>query len=298
MAVLINLTSALAIAAARRRRSTLGVRSRMLLKTLDQQWSGVFLWLLISCFISAEAYAEGRDCPALGKLQWASLKSIVDGDTLSLSDGRKLRVIAINTPELARGARLAQPLAAAARAAVKDFFAGDTRVGLQLGVDDRDHYGRLLSHVFRAGGTSLSAYLLARGLAWQVVVPPNVRYWSCLAGVEQRAREQAVGIWAEGVYPIKSASTLRVADSGFQHVEGRVTSVVRSRRGWWLQLGPLAVRLQDKDMHYFTAVDPMQWQNKTLQLRGWLIDRSDSKAVREKGYSALMLDLRHPAMLK
>lgn len=269
------------------------------LKTLDQQWSGVFFVLLL-LFIGSNAVAA--TCPASGSLQWAKLKTIVDGDTLHLTDGRKIRVIAINTPELGRswgGAKtLPQPLAEQARLAVAAFFAGRAEVGLELGAEPFDHYGRQLAHVYRADGDSLSAYLLAKGLAWQVVVPPNDGHWLCLEKVEKSAEQDALGVWSEPGYPLKQADQLTLKDTGFQRVQGRVSSVTRSRGGWWLQLGKLAVRLADNDLHYFKPPNPMTWNNRRVTIRGWVIDRSQSGAVQKKGYSSLKMNLRHPAMLK
>ncbi|MFA7554060.1 MAG: thermonuclease family protein [Spongiibacteraceae bacterium] len=274
-------------------------------KAPGQQWSGVFVCLIFCGLFSAASWAQSGQCMASGPLQWAKIKTIVDGDTLHLTDGRKLRVIAVNAPELKyfskRESRPAQPLAEQSRAAVKTFFAqaGERSkvVGLQLGVDSHDRYGRQLAHVFRADGESLAAHLLAEGLAWQVVVPPNDRYWRCLAGVESEARERRSGLWGGDRYPLKSTAELGLKDVGFQHLRGRVQSVSRSSRGWWLQMGKLAVYLSDKDLAYFEGISPERWYGKELTVRGWVIDRSRSGAVKS-GFSALMLHLRHPAMLK
>ncbi|MEE8059322.1 MAG: thermonuclease family protein [Pseudomonadales bacterium] len=250
-----------------------------------------FLW-------TTSAYGQSDNCPANGNLQWATLNYIVDGDTLHLTDGRKVRVIAINTPELGREHRSAQPLADKARGAVKAFFASDAKVGLQLGVDDRDRHGRVLAHVFRSDGGNLAAFMLARGLAWHIVIPPNDRYGSCLADKETLAQQQSLGIWHNNAYSLKEAKTLQLSDSGFQRVQGTVESVTRSRNGWWLQLGQLAVRVRDKDLHNLEGFDPRQLKNTSLLIRGWIVDRSQSTAVQQKGYSPLMMDLRHSAMLK
>ena len=273
------------------------------LKTPDRQWSGVFVSVVLLWLISIAVHAEAGACLADGELQWAQIKHIVDGDTLQLSDGRKVRVLAINTPELARMVANqrqhgAQPLAEQARQEVVAFFAGDSRVGLQPGADTHDRYGRLLADVFRANGDSLSAHLLAAGMAWQVLVPPNDRYWRCLQRSEALARDRLLGVWAQPLYWIKQASELTLQDAGFQRVQGTVQSVSRSRGGWWIQLGRLAIRLEQRDLVYFGDTSPANWLNKPLTIRGWVIDRSKSAAVKKHGFSALMINLRHPVMLK
>lgn len=266
-------------------------------KTPGQQCPGVFLWLLFSLWV-AGAEAQPDDCPAAVALQWYPLQSVVDGDTLRLADGNKLRVIAINAPELAGRNRAAQPLADQARRAASEFLAGSERVGVVFDQDRRDRYGRLLAFVYRADGQSLSAHLLARGLAWQVVVPPNEAHWRCLRRHEQWARQQGLGVWGAAEYQALPASQLSRQDTGFARVQGVVRAVQRSRSGWWLQLDRLAVQLTYQDMANFEGVNPADWLNQPLLIRGWVIDRSTSSAVQKHGFSPLMMRLRHPAMLE
>ncbi|WP_169713960.1 thermonuclease family protein [Oceanicoccus sagamiensis] len=241
-------------------------------------------------------------CAASGKIEWAQIKKIVDGDTLHLRDGRKVRVMGINSPEIGYRKKddpgYPQPLAMAAKQAAENFFSSGSKVGLRFGELRVDHYGRVLAHVYRADGASLSAHLLSQGLAWHVVVPPNVSGWQCLQAVEIAAKKQSAGLWGHLAYPTKQANHLSMNDTGFQQITGKVVAVNRTRGGWWVQLGQLAVRVQDKHLKYLDDVTPQDWLHQTLTLRGWVIDRSQSSAVKKKGYSALMINLQHSAMLK
>ena len=54
-------------------------------------------------------------CPSPGTLPLVGVAKVVDGDTLRLVDGRNVRLIGINTPELGRDARKAEPFAVAAQ---------------------------------------------------------------------------------------------------------------------------------------------------------------------------------------
>lgn len=241
-----------------------------------------------------EAYVCSAD---EGSLRWETLGHVIDGDTIRLSSGEKLRAIAINTPELGGKNRPAQALSRQAKAAVVEFFAVSEKVGVQVGLDRRDRYGRLLAHIYRRDGVSLAEYMLRRGLAMQVLVPPNDSHWRCLAKVEAAARKARLGVWQHSQYRLKPAVSLNLSDSGFQRVEGIVSSVVRSGRGWWLTVGRLAVRMRDEDMDYFPGVVPDDWLGQKIRLRGWVVNRSDSTAVKDKGYAALMMNLRHPVMM-
>jgi hypothetical protein len=140
--------------------------------------------------------------------------------------------------------------------------------------------------------------MLAQGLAWQVVVPPNDRYWHCLEQQENQARQQGLGVWKLHTYPLKDAASLSRADTGFQRIKGVVSSVSRSRDSWWIQIGAVAIRLHDGDLANFDGINPQVWDRQTLSIRGWVVDRSHGRSVKQQDYSALMMSLRHPAMLK
>lgn len=261
----------------------------VLLKTLSHRL-GVFFGL---CFFVQ--IALGADCGPSGSPQWAQLDHVIDGDTLKLGDGRKVRLLGVNAPELAHGAA-AQPLAVAARYAVADFFSSSPRIQLVVGNPPSDRYGRMLAAVFRHDGVSVEDFLLAEGLAFQVVVPPNVARLGCLQAAEARARQARRGVWGIPYFKPRPASQLLASDAGFALVQGRIESVARGRDGWWLTMGQLALHLADQDMIYFPGLDVDSLRGQQLTVRGWMIDRSQSKAVKAHHYAPMMMQIRHPAM--
>lgn len=235
------------------------------------------------------------NCPVSGDVQWGQLAYVVDGDTIRLKDGRRLRLIAVNTPELGHNGRSDQPLAREAKRQVEHFFAADRRVGLQAGKQGRDHYGRYLMHVYRGDGQSLSAWLLARGLGWRIAIPPNLDYQGCLQAEEQRARQAHLGVWA--AYPPKPTATLGISDTGFEVVTGTVHKVTETRSGWWVDMDGLSLRVSKKNSHYFEKNLPNRWQGRQVIVRGWVIDRGDSAAAKKRGYPRFMMPVSHPSML-
>jgi len=256
---------------------------------------GVFVCLLVALGLHTSGVrAEAGICAPRGKLESAVLEKVVDGDTLRLRDGRLVRLIGLNTPELGRDGAADQPLADTARRMAADWLGGNS-ILLHSGVESKDRYGRHLAAVFRSADKgSLSEYLLSQGLGWQVTVPPNTRYSECLQSAEAVARAARRGVWAERRYPVLSAAALTAADAGFERVRGRVSAVADSRRALWIELdGGLSLRLAHDDLPNFADRDVRKWLGKVLTVRGWLIYRGRQ----QKGYPPHMMHLQHPAML-
>jgi micrococcal nuclease len=68
-------------------------------------------------------------------------------------------------------------------------------VRLELDVQARDRYGRLLAYVWVAD-IMVNAELLRLGVAQVMTVPPNVRHRDQFRELERAAREAGRGLWA------------------------------------------------------------------------------------------------------
>ena len=263
-------------------------------KTLNH-WLGVFFILSFSLF-SLSAYSE-QNCPAdLASLEQVQLAKVVDGDSLTLTDGRKLRLVGVNTPELNSQLPKQKAWAEKAKRAVLSFFAKQKNLYLQADIDRLDRYGRELVHIYRADGQSLSAHLLAQGLGWQIMVPPNAAHQSCYSAIEKQARQKALGVWADDVF-VYQADALSPSQTGFALVSGVVSKVRKGKSTWWLQMGKLAIAVRQADFLHFTDINFYSLVNQRILLKGWVIDRSDSKWVRKNAYAPFMMQWRHPSML-
>jgi micrococcal nuclease len=117
---------------------------------------------------------------------------VADGDTFYCRDGRKVRLIGIDTPELAQGAdgRLA-------REALRRLLPEGRAVRLELDAAARDRYGRVLAHVW-AGDRLVNEAMVRGGWAMLYTVPPNVRYVRRLETAQQEARAAGAGLWKHG----------------------------------------------------------------------------------------------------
>jgi endonuclease YncB( thermonuclease family) len=198
----------------------------------------------------------------------ARVTHVHDGDTIVLENGRKVRLIGINTPELARDGRPAEAYAREARLALRELLQRkDNQVQLEYGREPQDRYQRQLAHVF-AGEHNVNAWLLQQGLGYYIAVPPNLARLDCYHRAESQARKQKLGLWRHATP--RDSRDLAMQDRGFMWVSGRVLSVKRGRRASYLNLpGHLSLRIPHSSNRYFSGgLD--SYQDKLLLARGWV----------------------------
>ena len=214
---------------------------------------------------------------------------VFDGDTLLLEDGRKVRLLGINTPEMGDDDSQPQPYAEAAKTFLEELAGPASHLQLRLDQERHDRYGRVLAHVFRDDGVNVQERLLASGYATTLVVPPNAWGLECYASVEARARGAGVGIWGLTAYQPVAAEDLLPEDRGYRIVTGRVQRIGEGRHNLWLNLAAhMAVRIPKKDLVNFGELPPRQLLDRQLEVRGWI--------QRRRG--ELRLTVRHPAALR
>jgi len=123
---------------------------------------------------------------------------IVDGDTFvcRFPDGKeeKIRLIGVNTPETSHQKKGVEYYGKEAKEFTKNTLSGK-RVKLELDMQPRDRYGRLLAYVYLEDGTMLNALLVQEGYAQVMTVPPNVKYHDMFLKLQREAREQGKGLW-------------------------------------------------------------------------------------------------------
>jgi len=117
---------------------------------------------------------------------------VIDGDTIVIEGGQRVRYIGVDAPELGPPAG---PLAAEAWQANRSLVEGK-EVRLEKDVSETDQYGRLLRYV-HAEGTFVNAELVRQGWALSRAYPPDTKYQEYLDKMEAMARRAGRGIWAE-----------------------------------------------------------------------------------------------------
>ncbi|MCX5695677.1 MAG: thermonuclease family protein [Candidatus Omnitrophica bacterium] len=131
----------------------------------------------------------------------------VDGDTLLLESGERVRLIGIDTPELHESNKLyrdaqrtkqdvttIQKLGRRSYEFTKNLVEGK-RVSLEFDVERYDRYKRLLAYVYLKDGTFVNAKIVEEGYASLMTYPPNVKYADLFLKLYQQARQNKRGLW-------------------------------------------------------------------------------------------------------
>jgi micrococcal nuclease len=128
--------------------------------------------------------------------QTAAVERVVDGDTLVLAGGERVRLTGVDAPESVKPGAPVECYGPQASAALKALLDGE-RVRLEDDVETTDDFGRRLAWVFRASdGAFVNAGLIRDGFAVRFRNTPNQRYTGELIDAERQARREGAGLWS------------------------------------------------------------------------------------------------------
>jgi micrococcal nuclease len=125
---------------------------------------------------------------------WFTVARAVDGDTVELADGTKVRYVGVNTPETHHPTKGVQCYGKEAAAYNQTLVAGK-KVRLVKDVSETDRYGRLLRFVYLEDGTLVNRLLLEQGYAEVMTYPPDVAKSKEFIAVQAEARAAKRGLW-------------------------------------------------------------------------------------------------------
>lgn len=226
---------------------------------------------LAAAFALAAPAASAEIACKLTPLGAAPVAAVRDGRTLALSDGRELRLAAIEAGE-------------ESRAALQALAGGQTLRLERLGPGE-DRYGRVVAFAFVGDAKkSLQEALLEQG---QARVSARVGDKACADGLlalERAARAGRKGLWADPNFaPLAAENLPRLsAERGrFVLIEGKVLSVRESGATIYVNFGrrwtrdfsaTIARRLKGA----FTAagLEPKALEGRRVRIRGWLEQRA------------------------
>lgn len=158
--------------------------------------ASIFLFLSLPILSLASHFGEELSEPQ-------TVKRVVDGDTIELSNGALVRYIGIDSPELRRkignrwvGAK--EPFAAEASEYNRRLTEG-RKVHLQFDRERRDRHARILAYVYISDSFEaprmVNAEMVRAGMARAVPYPPNLHFTDLFEGLERKAQLDGAGIW-------------------------------------------------------------------------------------------------------
>jgi micrococcal nuclease len=151
-------------------------------------------WLILSLLALLLSNASA----VAGK--WVTVARVADGDTVELADGRRVRYIGLNAPEINHEQNTAEPCGFEARNA-NVAMVGAGKIRLEFDVERFDAYGRTLAYVYLSDQTLVNEKLLQQGLAYCLYKMPNVKYADRLLQAQREAMQVRRGIWQDGRDP-------------------------------------------------------------------------------------------------
>ena len=155
-----------------------------------------------------------------------SVVRVIDGDTIEIEGGERVRYIGIDTPETVDPRKPVQCFGVEASDKNKELVYG-AKVRLTKDVTERDKYGRLLRYVW-IGDAMINLELVQQGFAYSYSYPPDVKYQDLFVKAQGVAREAKRGLWSScsagaPVQP-ETTATQEAGSGGSCAIKGNISS--------------------------------------------------------------------------
>lgn len=139
---------------------------------------------------------EATDAPQniLDNSQAILVTKVIDGDTIELEGGQRVRYIGVDTPETVDPRKPVQCFGQEASAKNKQLVEGKV-IRLEKDISETDKYGRLLRYVY-VDDIFVNEYLVEEGFARASTYPPDVKYQDKFRKSEESAQTQNRGLWS------------------------------------------------------------------------------------------------------
>jgi len=120
---------------------------------------------------------------------------VVDGDTIEIEGGQRVRYIGIDTPESKHPSKPVQCFSKEATERNKELVEGK-EVQLEKDVNNTDRYGRLLRYVY-VNGEMVNKTLVSEGFAAASAYPPDIKYQEVFDAAQRIAEQENRGLWGD-----------------------------------------------------------------------------------------------------
>ena len=215
------------------------------------------------------------------------VKKVYDGDTITLANGDRVRLLGINTPEIENHQRQGEAGGQIAKKWLQDKLQ-QGQVYLEYDHEKQDKYDRLLANLFLPDGEHINKVMLESGLATLSIIPPNVRYAAEFQQAQLLAEQQGLGLWAMPEYQPRPVATLsKENNSGWQRFLATPQSIKQGRTYVRLVLTEkVDIRIPKANLDLFPELT--EYLNKPLEIRGWASRSKDTFSILVRHPSAII----------
>jgi micrococcal nuclease len=120
---------------------------------------------------------------------------VIDGDTIELENGDRVRYIGIDSPELyPPNESTPECFAQKAKKANEKLVLGK-KVKLEKDISETDKYGRLLRYIWLENKL-VNLELVRQGFAKAYTAPPDLKYQDMILTAQKYARDNQRGLWS------------------------------------------------------------------------------------------------------
>jgi len=143
-----------------------------------------------------------------GSQKTGKVQRVIDGDTLELEDGKRVRYLMIDTPETKKPGTPVQCYGPEAFAFNK-LMVENKQITMIPDKEATDKYGRELYFIFLNGANtadvnqSLNAELVKKGYARTVSYSPNTTYKKEFEALQLEAQKNKLGVWSSCSKPFE-----------------------------------------------------------------------------------------------
>jgi len=220
--------------------------------------------------------------------RWHPVKNVYDGDTITLNNGERVRLLGINTPEIKSRHKRGEAGGLIAKQWLKKRI-GNRPVRLETDQIKKDKYNRSLAHLFTKEGLHINLEMVKRGLATANIHPPNFRYQHALLNAQKEAENNGSGLWNLADYQPRPILKLkRHKFRGWGRFIGTPLSIKKGGKFDRLIFSKtIDLRIPQQNRNLFPPLE--QYIGKKLEIRGWPSRRSGHYSILVRHPSALII---------
>ena len=135
---------------------------------------------------------------------------VIDGDTIELETGEKIRYIGIDTPETKHPTKGVECYGLEASDKNEELVL-NKKIRIEKDITDKDSYKRLLRYVY-VDDLFINKYLVEQGYAYSYPYPPDTKYQNEFNDAEENAKNSKIGLWQKCIAPEENRVNVEVEE--------------------------------------------------------------------------------------